>query len=151
MSETMRKDFEAWITAPPYEKSTATIAGGGMWPGQYVNYEVQLAWEAFAAARREVETVTREREETKAWAQIESVHSREMLTALNASRAALEDVRRVEEWKEAKGQSVSVDSEGWHALELVETDAVARWSSRVSADSLEALGRALAQEAGDAK
>lgn len=48
MSE--RETFDAWIKAPPYEKITATIAGDGMWPGQYVSYEVQLAWEAWHAS-----------------------------------------------------------------------------------------------------
>ena len=55
-----RKAFEAWITAPPYEKSLATIAASGGWPGQYVDYAVQLAWEAWVAGRVERSTTPRD-------------------------------------------------------------------------------------------
>ena len=42
-----RKRFEAWISAPPYEKSIVTCRSN--WPGQYKDYRVQLAWEAWLA------------------------------------------------------------------------------------------------------
>ena len=82
--------------------------------------------EQLAAARREVETVTRERDE---------------------SRAALEDVRRVEKWL-AKDFQLGryVKTTGSGKLVAIEEDP----DMAVVAISLEALGRALAQEAGDA-
>jgi hypothetical protein len=53
-SEDSRAEFEAWITAPPIEARidrypTEVCA----WPGQYRNYSVQLAWEAWNASRKE--------------------------------------------------------------------------------------------------
>ncbi len=43
-----RKKFELWISSPPLEKSIArNEKENSAWPGQYKNYEVQLAWEAF--------------------------------------------------------------------------------------------------------
>ena len=44
----MRENFEKWIKSPPYEhhcKHEKTT-----WPGQYDQYETQLAWEAWQAA-----------------------------------------------------------------------------------------------------
>lgn len=48
----LRAAFEEWVTRPPFGKSIdrnpndpATFA----WPGQYVDYSIQLAWEAFRA------------------------------------------------------------------------------------------------------
>ena len=78
-----------------------------------------------AAARREVETVTRERDE---------------------SRAALEDVRRVEAWMEDYPDGRYVDvSRGWFCM----VDVRRGDDEDVPAESIAALGRALAQEAGD--
>jgi len=51
MSE--RERFEAWMTAPPYEKRIDRFAESfdfAAWPGQYRDYEVQLAWEAWEEA-----------------------------------------------------------------------------------------------------
>lgn len=45
-----RKDFEAWISNPPYERMCDRGSPGSAWPGQYKNYETQLAWEAWQAA-----------------------------------------------------------------------------------------------------
>lgn len=46
----LRQRFEAWITAEPYCKSVARLGEISSWPGQYVNYETQLAWESWQAA-----------------------------------------------------------------------------------------------------
>lgn len=69
-------------------------------------------------------------------------------TDLAASRAALEDVRRVEKWL-AKDFQLGryVKTTGSGKLVAIEEDP----DMAVVAISLEALGRALAQEAGDAK
>lgn len=48
-----RDRFEAWITAPPFEKDIARSPHDQTkfaWPGQYRSYEVQLAWEAWCEA-----------------------------------------------------------------------------------------------------
>lgn len=49
-----RAEFEAWISAPPYEQCTNRFSRDGVtsWSGQYHSYQVQLAWEAWQAARR---------------------------------------------------------------------------------------------------
>jgi len=52
--EQMRREFEAWIKSPPRKRSTARYHDDQLtqsWPGQYEDFEVQLAWEAFQAAR----------------------------------------------------------------------------------------------------
>ena len=52
---TEREQFEAWISAPPIEMSFGRFgadAAKNAWPGHYVNYQVQLAWEAWQASRR---------------------------------------------------------------------------------------------------
>lgn len=49
----LRDQFEAWISAPPYERSLSrhtNDAARTAWPGQYRNYEVELAWNAWQAA-----------------------------------------------------------------------------------------------------
>lgn len=48
-------EFESWISAPPYEKSVVINLDSSAWPGQYQDYEVQLAWEAYRAGRAEYE------------------------------------------------------------------------------------------------
>lgn len=48
-----RAEFEAWITAPPYENPVTINPDSSAWPGQYQSYEVQLAWEAYQAGRAE--------------------------------------------------------------------------------------------------
>lgn len=50
---TTREQFETWISAPPYEKDISRQSHDSAWPGQYVDYSVQLAWEAFDHARGE--------------------------------------------------------------------------------------------------
>ena len=51
---TERADFEEWITSPPFEREvgrweeSADVA----WPGQYREYEVELAWCAWQERAR---------------------------------------------------------------------------------------------------
>ncbi len=67
---------------------------------------------------------------------------------LATSRAALEDVRRVEKWMEDYPDGRYVDvSRGWFCM----VDVRRGDDEDVPAESIAALGRALAQEAGDAK
>lgn len=47
MSEASRAQFEAWISAPPYEHMCDRNSDSSPWPGQYKRYETQLAWEAW--------------------------------------------------------------------------------------------------------
>lgn len=47
-----RKKFESWVSESPYQKSLIRYAGQGALPGQYKDYSVQLAWEAWQAARQ---------------------------------------------------------------------------------------------------
>lgn len=42
-----REQFEAWISAPPHERSVERKGENGSWPGQYRSYETQVAWEAW--------------------------------------------------------------------------------------------------------
>ena len=46
-----REEFEAWISAPPYERETHRQGQSLAWPGQYYDYHVQLAWEAWQESR----------------------------------------------------------------------------------------------------
>lgn len=53
MTDAIRKAFEAWVTAPPFEKSVARHSMDERktcWPGAYRVYEVELAWEAWQDA-----------------------------------------------------------------------------------------------------
>ena len=88
---------------------------------------------ALAAARREVETVKQD---------------------LATSRAALEDVRRVEAWIQA-GNAPDLPEHSIAGLVNARYGAIVRWEDEettvATGDSLEALGRALAQEAGDGR
>ena len=62
MPDDMRAAFEAWIKAPPYEQSVARIPlthlqpGASAWPGQYADYQTQLAWEAWQESAHRFET-----------------------------------------------------------------------------------------------
>ncbi len=45
-----RKQFEEWISSPPYEREIARWPNDSRkhaWPGQYEDIAVQLAWEAW--------------------------------------------------------------------------------------------------------
>ena len=87
--------------------------------------KIAVAQADLAAARREVETVTREREE---------------------ARAALEDVRRVEAWlRDWVGEDRRTIRYAVGEFEALDYDG----EYMAGEQSLEALGRALAQEAGE--
>lgn len=49
--EHLRKEFEAWISKPPFEKIVARHSENGSWPGNYRDYGVQLAWCAWQDSR----------------------------------------------------------------------------------------------------
>lgn len=51
--EESRKEFEAWISQPPFEQSVGRWPDDPIkfaWPGNYKIWHVQLAWEAWQAA-----------------------------------------------------------------------------------------------------
>lgn len=52
-----RAAFEAWISAPPYEREVDRFDDGSAWPGSYRELDVDLAWCAWSAAM----ATTRER------------------------------------------------------------------------------------------
>lgn len=50
-----RTEFEAWISAPPFERNTDRFPNDPRrhaWPDTYQVYEVELAWQAWLAARQ---------------------------------------------------------------------------------------------------
>lgn len=53
MAEGSRSRFEAWVSAPPIEKSVERFSSEGSWPGHYRDYGVQLAWESWQRAAEE--------------------------------------------------------------------------------------------------
>lgn len=118
----------------------------GLWIDCYDNGIVEstpfaAVLTALAAARREVETVNEEAER-------QAGVICNLNTDLATSRAALEDVRRVEKWLEDYPDGRYVDvSRGWFCM----VDVRRGDDEDVPAESIAALGRALAQEAGDAK
>ena len=57
----IRQEFEAWITAPPFEKDVHIGDENSDWPGAYTDYRVHLAWDAYQAGRRAGELAMRER------------------------------------------------------------------------------------------
>jgi hypothetical protein len=52
-----RAAFEAWISAPPYEREIERFGESSAWPGNYRDIDVDLAWNAWIDAV----TMTRER------------------------------------------------------------------------------------------
>ena len=46
----LRADFEAWITAPPFERFVARFNDNAAWPDDYRDYYVCLSWCAWQAA-----------------------------------------------------------------------------------------------------
>ena len=47
-----RAQFEKWISAPPFERGTLRLGPDDTsWPGGYVEYYTQVAWDAWQAAR----------------------------------------------------------------------------------------------------
>lgn len=60
---TSRAEFEAWISAPPFERPIARYSSDPKrtnWPRQYRNYFTQLAWEAWRARDAEVAAIRAE-------------------------------------------------------------------------------------------
>jgi hypothetical protein len=56
-TETNRHEFEEWVTAMPYERDITRIPNDSeryAFPNTYVSYHVDLAWEAWQAAREQV-------------------------------------------------------------------------------------------------
>jgi hypothetical protein len=52
-----RKRFEAWITSAPYEKSIERFPDDERlfsWPGNYRDINVELAWQAWQEAAKQV-------------------------------------------------------------------------------------------------
>jgi hypothetical protein len=45
-----RAAFEAWISAPPFEREVERFGDNSAWPGNYRELDVDLAWQAWAAA-----------------------------------------------------------------------------------------------------
>jgi hypothetical protein len=45
-----RKQFEAWISAPPFEYDVERYTEHSAWPGSYMNLGTDLAWQAWQAA-----------------------------------------------------------------------------------------------------
>ena len=53
MNDEDRISFERWISRAPFEKDVSRWGDDASkygWPGNYMTYEVQLAWEAWEAA-----------------------------------------------------------------------------------------------------
>jgi len=48
---TTREAFEAFISAPPFEMPTERFDDRCAWPGGYTELEVDLAWQAWQAAK----------------------------------------------------------------------------------------------------
>ena len=54
-SEKSRAEFEAWITAPPFERCIDRYPEGPdkyAWPGAYEDLCTDLAWQAWQEARK---------------------------------------------------------------------------------------------------
>ena len=49
-----RQAFEAWCSSPPHERPLDRYPEHDplYWPGQYRDYTVQLAWDAWCAAKK---------------------------------------------------------------------------------------------------
>lgn len=45
-----RAAFEAWISAPPFEREVERFGENSAWPGNYRDIDVDLAWQAWSAA-----------------------------------------------------------------------------------------------------
>lgn len=48
---TDRKEFELWISAPPFEHMCDKLSENSAWTGRYKRYETELAWESWQAGR----------------------------------------------------------------------------------------------------
>jgi hypothetical protein len=45
-----RAAFEAWISAPPFEREVERFGENSAWPGNYRELDIDLAWQAWSAA-----------------------------------------------------------------------------------------------------
>jgi hypothetical protein len=45
-----RAAFEAWISAPPFERGVERFGENSAWPGNYRELDVDLAWQAWSDA-----------------------------------------------------------------------------------------------------
>jgi hypothetical protein len=50
-----RKQFEAFISGPPFEYDIERYAEDGDWPGSYMHLGTDLAWHTWQEARKPVE------------------------------------------------------------------------------------------------
>lgn len=50
---TERDNFEVWASAPPREWDMTRHSNASAWPGQYVDYYAQCAWEAWRERGRQ--------------------------------------------------------------------------------------------------
>jgi hypothetical protein len=46
-----RKQFEAWISGPPFEHHVSRYRSDGFWTGVYMSAQVDLAWQAWQARK----------------------------------------------------------------------------------------------------
>lgn len=51
----LRKEFEKWAAQPPREWDLKRQSLSDAWPGQYYDYSVQCAWEAWNASYNNAE------------------------------------------------------------------------------------------------
>lgn len=49
-TDELQAEFEAWISAPPFEHMCDKNGECSAWPGTYKRYETEIAWEAWQAA-----------------------------------------------------------------------------------------------------
>jgi len=59
--ESLRRQFEEWISSPPYEESVKRLADKSAWPGQYGDINVQRAFEAWMESAKCSNRTSRER------------------------------------------------------------------------------------------
>jgi len=59
---TDREEFEAWVTAPPFERIVTRHGEASAWPGNYKYYEVEFAWCAWKDSRDKLRAALKEGE-----------------------------------------------------------------------------------------
>lgn len=53
-----RSEFEAWVSAPPYERCIDRYSDDAlMWPGQYCSHKTEIAWQAWQARSERIATL----------------------------------------------------------------------------------------------
>jgi hypothetical protein len=50
-----RKQFEAWVSGPPFEYDVDRYPENSAWPGSYMHLGTDHAWHAWQEARKPVE------------------------------------------------------------------------------------------------